>query len=90
MLRDCTPEMAQVIQDKMDQINRRYETVVQGSTVLGDLWHKILNKVISVDEAIDSVDDFVIPMVEELQATNLMKMDINQLSRKLQVSYLMI
>ncbi len=85
MLRDCTPEMAQVIQDKIDSINQRYETVVDGSKQLGDAWHKILSNVVNVDEAIDGVDDFVIPMVEMLQSPDLMRMDINQLSRKLQV-----
>ena len=85
MLRECTPEMARAIQDKLDQINQRYDTVLHGSRDLGDKWHDTLSQVISVDEAIDGIDDFVLPLVEQLQSPDLMKMDINELNRKLQV-----
>ena len=85
VLLNSEPEEARNIQSKVDSIQKRYDIIDDVTEKHGEDLLLLGRKLADFEKEVDHLEDFVIPGLETLEARDLMRMDMNQLGKKLNV-----
>ncbi|XP_041483740.1 microtubule-actin cross-linking factor 1-like isoform X4 [Lytechinus variegatus] len=83
VLLNSEPEEARNIQSKVDSIQKRYDVISDVTGKHGEDLQLLNDKLSDFEKEVDNLEDFVIPGLETLEAKDLMRMDMNQLGKKL-------
>ena len=86
VIESSEPEEADALRSRLDRINTRYDTIAMTTDNHGHELKELNNRLSEFEREVDSLEDWVLPNIEVLEAKDLMKMDMSQLTRKLNVS----
>ena len=84
-LETSKPSEAKDVMSKLDNINSRYATISDVTDKHGDQLRLLQSRLNDFDREVDQLEDWEIPVIEALEGRDVMKMDMNQLSRKINV-----
>ena len=82
---ETKPSEAKDVMSKLDNINSRYATISDVTDKHGDQLRLLQSRLNDFDREVDQLEDWEIPVIEALEGRDVMKMDMNQLSRKINV-----
>ena len=85
VIESSEPDEADALRARLDRINTRYDTIAMTTDVHGHELRDLTNKLSEFEREVDTLEDWVLPGMELLEARELMRMDMNQLTRKLNV-----
>ncbi len=85
VIESSEPDEADALRSRLDRINQRYDTIAVTTDTHGHELRELTNKLSEFEREVDSLEDWVLPSMEMLEAKEFLKMDMNQLNRKLNV-----
>ncbi len=82
-LETSKPSEAKIVMSKLDSINSRFANISDVTDQHGDQLRLLQSKLNDFDREVDQLEDWEMPVIEALERRDVMKMDMNQLNRKL-------
>lgn len=86
LIKTSDPQKARNVQAKLDELNSRFGKIAGSTHNLGEYLTKLLEKINKLQIDIDNFEDWLLPMIQRLEAKELSRMDLLELGSKLMVN----
>lgn len=86
LMKTSDPENARNVRAKLENLNTRYGKISGSTHHLGEYLQKLVEKVNKLQIDVDDFEDWLLPMIQRLEAKELSRMDLLELGSRLMVS----
>ena len=85
LLDSSDPQTSASLRPKVDMLNTRYDKVARATDNHGNQLQGMLDRLNAFENEVDQLEDWVMPVIDELESREMTRMDLNECEKKLKV-----
>ncbi|XP_033113685.1 microtubule-actin cross-linking factor 1-like [Anneissia japonica] len=84
LMTNCSPEERQLFQSKIENFNTRFAATKTNLKQHGETLQNLSGKLVDLERDVDKLEEWLMPVLDELEGPDIMKKDISELEQELQ------
>lgn len=85
LIQTSEPKVAQLIQERLDEVNRRFGNVDTNSSACGKTINDMTDKLSEFEKEVNSLEDWELPVLQSVESATFMRGDLTEIAGKLKV-----